>query len=446
MSDEGGQQLSAPFWTRPSWRRHTGQATVGLFFGAGCSFLASIAAARALTSSAYGALLLAVTAVGSIASFLDLSFEEAVVHYGSKAQAAGDTGGVRALLRASLRLDLAVGGGVFALIVIAAPSLAGFISAGGLNPDLVRLAAVEVLLLTINGTTGATLMLARRPHLRAWSMAATGALRLVFVAMALSISRAPTTVLLAYLAASGIGAGLQASLATVVARRTWPTSASASRRLPVGTSRLLSFSFQSSITTTILAVQTGLVSTILARTSGTTEVAVYNVALFPVTLAALATAPLRMTTMTEQASLWARGRGGELWRSLLAFSRVALALGFAGVVVGWVVLQPVLPALYSTKYRASVGPARILLIPALVLLVTGWAKMLPAVVGKPVVRTLATAIELGATALLVAWLADDGAVGAAWAMAIVSTSLAIAWFIIARRMLAADPYRDPADI
>ena len=442
MNGDDGQHLSAPFWTRSSWRRHTGQATVALFFAAGCSFLASIAVARALTSSSYGALLLAVTAVGSIASFLDVSFEEAVVHYGSKAEAAGDTGGVRALLRASLRLDLAVGGGVFALILIAAPWLAELISGGGLNPALVRLAAIEVLLLTINGTTGTTLVLARRPHLRAWSMAATGAMRLAFVATALSVSREPTTVLLAYLAASGIGAGLQASLAIAVAHRTWPTSATI--RLPVGTRRLLSFGFQSSVTTTILAVQTGLVSVILARTSGTSEVAVYNVALFPVTLAALSTAPLRMTTMTEQASLWARGRGDQLWRSILAYSKVALAVGVAGAAVGWVVLQPGLTALYSTKYRASVEPARTLLIPAVVLLVTGWAKMLPAAVGRPAVRTVATAIELGATALLVAWLADDGAVGAAVAMAIVSTSLAIAWFIIARRMLAADPDRGAA--
>src|SRR5262249_20430962 len=161
---------------------------------------------------------------------------------------------------------------------------------GAVAPLFFRIAALEVLLLTLNGTSGAVLMVAGKAELRGWAISAAGALRVAAVALAILLHPTPAAVLWAYVISSGLAALFQGAMAFVVARRTWIGPRG---ELPVANRRLVSFGIQSSVTTTLLALEAVIVASLLGRNHGTSEVAIFEVALFPVTAAALATAPLR---------------------------------------------------------------------------------------------------------------------------------------------------------
>jgi O-antigen/teichoic acid export membrane protein len=427
-------QEEVAFWRRSRWWVHTGQASIAVLAGTALSFIATILVARSLEVAEFGAVLLATTTVGAVASFLDVSFEEAIVHHGAKAAASGDVSGLKALLRTSVRLDVLVGIIVFTVVMMGADILAQLVGGANLDPWLLRIASVEVLFLTVNGTSAATLLLAGRAHLRAWAMAWTGASRLAAVVVVTSFVQTPESVLWAYVAGSALGAAALAAVAIASARATWPDTQPGS--LPVGKRPLFGFAFQSSLTTSIVALQTGIVAAILGRRSGPSEVAVYQVALFSVTVVAVATSPIRITSMAEQARLAAQGRIDVLRHSIRRFSWVALWIGGVGVVVGWFALDRLIPALYSARYAIAVGPARVLLIAALALFVTAWAKQLPMVLGRPGVRTAFTFGELLLTTGLVAMLASRGAEGAAIAVSAAYVVVASTWFLVSRRMLA----------
>jgi O-antigen/teichoic acid export membrane protein len=429
-SDESAR----PFWLRRHWWASTGQATLGLVVATGLSFVATLFAARGLGPRSYGAVVLAVSVAGSAAALLDVSLEEAIVHFGARVEREGDRGGLAALLRLSLAVDVGVGLVVFLAILGAAGPLATLASNGRLNPTLVRLAALELLAITANGSSGAALLLSGKPELRAWAMGWTSLLRLVAVLVVMSAWGTGYSVLWAYVCGSAMGAVSQAGLALRSFHRRFGRGERG--RVPVGLRRLAAFGIQSSMVTTVQAMRAAVIAVILGRTVGSVEVGLFNVAMFPMTLVAVASAPLRITTFPEQARLAAEGRGDVLWQGIKAYSKLSLWVGLAGAAVGYALLGWLLPLLYSSKYAGAVLPARILLIGALAFLVVAWAKALPAAIGRPHVRTLVSLLELAVTAALVVVLANHGAVGAAVAVSAASAALALVWIIVARRMLA----------
>ena len=96
-----------------------------------------------------------------------MTFEEATNFYGNRALHDGDLGGLRALLRLSLKVDIAIGVVVTALVVALSGLLADLASAGRLDPTLVQISAFSVLVTTADSTAYAALALARRVDLRA---------------------------------------------------------------------------------------------------------------------------------------------------------------------------------------------------------------------------------------------------------------------------------------
>ena len=430
-----GSAAAEPYWRRRAWWLQTGRSGAVLFVGTGFAFLTTVMAGRALGPTNFGVLALATATVAWLATFLDFSLEEAVVHHGARLLTEGKPGDVRALLRTSLKLDAVVGLAVFAIVMAVAEPLASFVSDGALAPMIVRLAAVEILAATVNGTTGAALLLGGRAELRAWAMAGTALLRLVGVLVAVRVSSGGVeAVLWGYIAGSALGAAGQLLLARHAARA-W--GGPRVERRPVGVRALATFGMHSSVTTTILAARLAVVAIVVGRTSGATDVGLLSVAMLPVTLAGVVTAPLRIMTFPEQATLAAEGRLDVLWQGLRAYTGVALVVGAAAAAIGYVLLPWLVPWLYSDAFRAAVEPARILLPAALVTLAIAWAKALPAAVGRPQVRTWVSLGELAVTAVAVLVLADRGASGAALAVTIGTCVAGIAWYLTARRMLAA---------
>jgi O-antigen/teichoic acid export membrane protein len=377
---------------------------------------------------------LATSVVGSIAVFLDFSLEEAVVHFGAKALMEKDMRGTMGLLVTSLRLDVMVGLVVFVGIVVGSPWIADAATSGRLETGFVQLAALEALAITTNGTSGAALLIAGRPELRAWAMAFAGLLRLVAVGVAVLISPIGAAVLWGYVIGSTLGALGQGSLAVLQMRRAWGRVKPGPS--PVSSKRLATFGANSSLTTTLNAIRVGTVAVILGRTAGPSVVGFLNIAMLPVVVVSIATAPLRMMTFPEQARLSAEDQLDVLWHGLKLYTAVAGAIAVAGAVVGWFILPTLIRVLFSAAYLPAVLPARILLVAAVATMSVAWAKALPAAVGRPGIRTVLSSVELVITLLGVLLLADRGVAGAAVAISIATVLVALLWFVVAGRMLA----------
>jgi hypothetical protein len=133
------------FWTSRAWWNKAGQTTVAVWASTAVGFVGTVVAARGLGADGYGAVVLAIAAATFISTFLDLTLEEGVVHYGYRALAVRDIGGLRVLLRTSFVFDLIVGVAIAAVIIGLAGPIADVASGGKLDPDLIRLAALAQL-------------------------------------------------------------------------------------------------------------------------------------------------------------------------------------------------------------------------------------------------------------------------------------------------------------
>jgi O-antigen/teichoic acid export membrane protein len=173
----------------------------------------------------------------------------------------------------------------------------------------------------------------------------------------------------------------------------------------------------------------------LNAAAGPPAVGILRVALFPVTFATVAAAPLGIALLPEQASLDARGRVDDLRRSVRGHALLGLAVGIGGAVAGWFALPWIVGVLYGGRFDAAIGPARILLVAAVATLAVGWSRTLPAAIGRPGVRARVAAFELVLTAGAVGLLASGGPVGAAAGISAAAVGAGVAWWIAAARML-----------
>jgi O-antigen/teichoic acid export membrane protein len=421
------------FWRSQIWWRRTRHAAVAIWLGTGLAFAGTVVMARGLGVERYGAVVLAVSVVSVVASLLDLTLEEAVVHYGFRALTDGDPNGVRSLLRMALFVDICIGLAVFALIVIGADLAARLAAGDRLDPTLIQLAALGTLAQTVDGTTGAALLLVRRPDLRGWAMAVSSLFRLPLIGLALAAGGGPDDVLLGIAVATFVGALFQATMAWHAVHKTLRGEKGTSNGKPT-LRTLLRFSLHSSFTTTVLGVRSALVEAIVGRILGLRAVGILDVAHFPVSVAAVATAPARLAIFPEQARLSSRGATAELRESLKLHTQAGLAIGIPVAALGWFLLPAIISGVYSDRFIDAVGPARILLIAAVVHLATGWSKTFAAVIGRPELRTRVSLFELTLLVLLLMTIGRSGAGAAATALAIGVTLTGAIWVLLAARL------------
>jgi O-antigen/teichoic acid export membrane protein len=432
-----------PFWRTSAWWRTSARSSIALWASTLLAFVANLIAARSLGPTGWGAVVLALALATFVGLVLDITFEEAVVHHGARELARGRLGDLRSLVRTAFLLDVAIGAVItISLMALAAP-LADIGSGGGLDPTLVRLAGLSVIAATADTSTGAVLLLAGRPDLRALAMAGTSLSRLVAVLIAVEVG-GPRAVLLAFASAVALGGALQGFLAWRVGWRAWRFT-DAGSGVRVWARRILPFSLYSSLTTSVTTANAQLVPIILGRVAGTASVGNYNVALLPVTVGAVVSAPLRLTLFGEQAKLAAEDKRGVLRRSIRGYTGIALAVGIPGAALGWLVLPWLLRTLYSEEFSGAVEPARVLLFAAVAQLVIGWAKTFPAAVGRPGVRALVSGAELVLVVSLLTWLAGYGPTGAAASVSATSVVIAVTWWLVAHRLLERPLQPGPAE-
>ncbi len=414
-------------------RLRVGSTSAGLWLGAVLAAVGSAVAARALGVEQYGAVILAVAMVSSIRSFVDLTLEEAVVHHGFRALAADDVGQLAQILRVAIVVDVVLGVAVAGGVVLVAGPIASLAGAGNLDPAFVRLAALCGLVTTADGTTGAVMLLAGRPDLRAWVTLLVALVRLVLIVAAVHIGDA-RMVLVVFAVAGGIGSAVQALMSWRIGWRHWRAHKPlVARRWARELGR---FGVHSSATTSVIAAKGGLVALALARSGGPALVGTLQVAMLPVTVATVLSGPVRLVLLPEQARMAAAGARDGLRRSILAFSRIAVAVGVPGALVGWVLMPRLIVGFYSHRFDGAIGPARILLVAAVAHLAVAWSKTLPGAVGRPQLRTLASLVELVVTLALLAFLAPHGPAGAAAAFSGASVVVAVVWWRSAMGVIA----------
>jgi O-antigen/teichoic acid export membrane protein len=434
--DPTPDERTAEFWTRRAWWRMAGKTSLTLYASTVLSFVVTVVVARGLGVQDYGVVVLAVAVATFVSTFLDLALEEGVIYHGVRALAAGDVGGLRSLLRASLRFDAAVGVLIAALIVGFAAPIADVASDGRLNPDFIRIAALVTLAGTVDGTTGAVLLLVGRADLRAWTAVASQLTRLVSVLLVLWLGGGPGAVLAAYAAGAAAGAVLQLLLAWTFGWRDW-TKAEPSRRARDWLRPLATFGVHTSLTTTLLGSERSLVPIILGALVGPAAAGVFNIALLPVTLVAIASAPIRLLVLPEQAKLAAANQIAVLRRTVHGNLVLGLVLGVPLALLGWFLMPWLIPTLFSDRFEAAVEPARILLIAAVAhLSASVWAKGLPAAIGKPQLRSAMSALFVVSVVGLTAALAPSyGVKGAAIGHTVGAVAPYMVWLFFTERAL-----------
>jgi O-antigen/teichoic acid export membrane protein len=428
-ADARPDERRLPFWRTRAWWRRAGWTAVAVYLATALAFLGTVVAARGLGPTAFGTVVLAVAVATLFSTFLDLSLGEAVVHHGHRALARGDAAGVVGLMRASLLLDLAIGVVVSGSLVLLAAPLAELASAGRLDPDLVRLAALITLVSTADSTMGAVLQVAGRPDLRGWVMTGTNLARLVGVLIAVQFGTAEA-IILAYAAGNAVGAIGNGLLAWRLVRSRWWSGAS-SRVLRVPIRELIRFGFHTSITTSVAAASGALVPVLLGRLAGPTAVGLFRVSMFPVFVADNASGPIRIVLYPEQARLSAEGDHAQQRRAIRNHTLAALAVSVPVAIAGWFALPWLLPLLYSEEFDDAVLPAQILLIAAVARFSGAWFKTLPAALGKPELRTALSLLELVLMVTLLILLGGQGSEGAAIAFAVTSVASRVAAIVTA---------------
>jgi O-antigen/teichoic acid export membrane protein len=169
-------------------------SSIAIWGSTALGFVGTVVAARALGPPEYGKVALALAAATLVATLFDLTLEQGIVHHGSRALASGEIAELRSLVQAALLFDIGIGVVISGSMVILAAPIADIASAGRLEASVMQIAALTPLAATIDGTTGAVLLLAGRPELRAWAMAVTNLARLAAIVLVLNVATAEAVV------------------------------------------------------------------------------------------------------------------------------------------------------------------------------------------------------------------------------------------------------------
>lgn len=440
MSEPISPVAAEPFWLTRQWWLRAGQASAGIWLGTALAFVGSVIVARNLGPSRYGSVVLAVSLAGLISTLLDLTLEEALVFYGSQRLAQQDSSGLRGLVRSAVLVDIVNGAIVLGLMLALSEFIARFLGGVEADASLFRVAAAAAFATTINGTTGAVLLLARRADIRAWLTAWTALVRLTAVVVALGLGTRAMGVMIAFVSAAAIGAITQAVSAWVVLNhRLATTPAHHDGRTTRWAGPLIRFGVHSAISTSVLAGREALISVLFGRIAGPTALGLLSAGMLPISAASIATSGIRMALFSEQARMSARGDLQNLRRSVRGHMILGLAIGVPSAAVAFFFLPWLIPAAYSLAYSGSVEPARIMLLTAVAYMASGWAKTLPAAAGKPQVRTVIALIDLLVSAMLIWAFSNRGPVGAAWAIAVSSMVIAGIWGLVSGRIIGPIP-------
>ncbi|HUJ91574.1 MAG TPA: lipopolysaccharide biosynthesis protein [Gaiellaceae bacterium] len=409
---------------------------VGIYASVAIGFLSTVVASRVFHSKqAFGDFTTVVYATSFFQSFFDLTVEESLVKYGFRFTTREEWGLLRGLFRSAFWFKLAgsILGGI-ALVVFA-------VFAPARMTDALLIASLIPLGQSLEGLAGSALYLRGRYDVRAGFLAWSMTLRLVGVAIGAryGLTAAVAAVLIAQLVST-------ASVGIVgwIAFHRFPRALAA----PLGAMRreVVSFIAQSSAATGVLALRGGLAPLILGGVTSTTQTGIFKIAQAPQSGFQALSAPARMVLLTEQTREWEHGRQAAVLRQVRRYSASAAVLCLIAVPPLWWLMPHLITLVYTSRYAAATGPARLFLLTAAVQLVVGWTKSFPVTIGRPRLRIWTHGLETLVVLPLVVVLGKEwGATGAAGAFLAGMVVFAIAWAAIFVRIRPEDVHQ-PADL
>jgi O-antigen/teichoic acid export membrane protein len=408
---------------RVLWRRLA--TAVGIYGAAVLGILASIVAARELSTNDFSRFALVFASVGLLQLFLDLTIDEVVVKYGNRYAAREDWGRFRRLFEVGLQVKL-IGGAIGSLATVAAAFASPWIwTTGGLRAPLLVAAAIP-LIQAPEGLAGATLLIRNRYDVRGalllWSMA----LRLTAIAIGASISLLATFVAIVI---AQVIATISVSGVALVAFNRWPRAAVK----PLGDDRevVRAFAVQSTMASGLTSLR-GLLPTVLIGVVAhpPSQVGYFRIAQAPQTALSSLSSPVRLVLLAEQTRDVEHGRSDRAYRLLRRYIVTTAAVSAIGVPILWLVMPALVRAVYGARYVGATDAVRLMLVAAAVQFVFGWTKSFPVSIGRPGLRTAGQVLEIVTLIPLVVVLGSMyGATGAAAAVVVASLVLAGFWSV-----------------
>ncbi len=315
--------------------RNSGTLLSGDALGSLCGLAALALAARRLSGTDFGILVLAQTYVEGVESLVTFNSWQALIHFGSLALERGDTEGFRRLVKLGVVLDFssaAVGAGAAA---VGAMALRGVLHWGAPTAHFAMLYSV-VLLLPYSGAPLAVLRIFGRFSSLARQFAITGVIRAIGVAAAYQLGFHLGGFVVVWLASDVLERVVLLAVAWRELRTQGHLAALTTpvgdirRRFPGVMSFLVSSNLLASVKTTTKYLDVIMVARILGPAAG----GAYRIGKQLATASRQLVDPVTEALYPELAGLWARGAHGAFRSLCLRLSAIGGALG----VLAWAVV------------------------------------------------------------------------------------------------------------
>ncbi|PWU18856.1 MAG: hypothetical protein C5B48_14370, partial [Candidatus Rokuibacteriota bacterium] len=433
-SDGHGRPL---YWPRSMrlpllWRRSATAA--GTYLSVLFGFLGTLVVARVLGPHDFGLFALVVATASFFQILLDLTAEEALVKYGYHYVTAEHWGRLRRLFSQALKIKV-LGGLLAAIaIAIAAPFADSIFGTKGLEQPML-VAALLPLLQSPEGVASAALIVRGRYDLRGAYLALAMALRLTGLAIG---SHYGLTGAIAGMVVAQAFATAALGLAGLLAFRHFPQAPSTA----LGADRrgILHFVFQSSLATGILAGRGALTPLLLGTVATPVQVGYFRVAQAPQAGFTALTSPVRLILLTEQTAAWEAGAVDTVFEGIRRYTVGAAVLMAAIVPPVFVFMPDLIRIFYGHAYIGAANAARLMLLSAALLVISGWSKSFPVSIGRPGLRILAHGVETAVLIPLVVVLGSHWeAAGAAGAVLASSAIFVAIWGLLVLRIRRAHP-------
>ena len=400
----------------------------GIYLSVVFGFFGTIVASREMSIRDFGYYATVLFAAAFLGSFFDLTVEEALVKYGFHYITREDWGRLRRLYQSALGFKLT--GSAVSAVALVVFSIA---THGRLSTALL-VAAPLPFGQSLEGLGATALFLRERYDLRAAFLAWSMMLRLAGIAVGAHFGVVDTIVGLVvaqYVATISIG------VVGWIGFHRFPLVPV----LPLGDDRRRIFKFimQSSASTGVTSLQSGLAPLLLGAVTSTTQVGLFKIAQAPQSALLAVSAPVRMVLLTEQTRDWERGQRSAVLTGVRRYSLIATGIMLVAVPPLLYFMTSLVTLAYGHRYAPAANTARVFLGVAAIQFVVGWTKSFPIAIGKPALRLITHGAESLVILPLVLILGHfDGSVGAAFAVLAGMVVFAAMWVVIYRRTEAND--------
>jgi O-antigen/teichoic acid export membrane protein len=192
---------------------------------------------------------------------------------------------------------------------------------------------------------------------------------------------------------------------------------------------------QSSVATGVVSLRGALAPLLLGMVASPAQVGFFRVAQAPQQGFTALTSPVRLILLTEQTRDWERGRAEAVFAGVRRYTVAATGLMAVACPPLYVFMPELVRFFYGSSYAGAGEAARLMLLAAALLVVSGWSKSFPVSIGRPGLRILAHGVETAVLVPLVVVLGSFwDAAGAAAAVLAASAVFDAVWAVLLVRV------------